>query len=240
MIKFTCVGLFGEFIEAYKGYSIIARAVKKGAAEINFINIRSYSQDKHKNTDDYPYGGGAGMVLTPQPVVDAVSAAKKNSSSPVIYFSPIGKKLTHAVAKEYSAYDEVILLCGHYEGIDQRALDLVVDEYISVGDYILTGGEIAAVVFMDTIMRYHSGILGNDESSLEESFENGLLEYAQYTRPEIFQGIKVPDTLLSGNHAKIKEYRHSDSLQRTKKYRKDLYDKYISETETTNQKTKKK
>jgi len=131
------------------------------------------------------------------------------------------------------------LLCGHYEGIDQRALDMVVDEYISVGDYVLTGGEIASIVFMDSIMRYCSGILGNDESSSEESFENGLLEYAHYTRPEIFEGVEVPSVLLSGNHAKIKEYRHHDSLQRTKKHRKDLYEKYMTKTEITQKMNKK-
>jgi tRNA (guanine37-N1)-methyltransferase len=239
MIKFTCVGLFEEMIESYKNYSIISRAVKNSLAEINFINIRTYSQNKHKNTDDYPYGGGAGMVLTPQPVVDAVNDAKKDKNIPVIYFSPIGKTLNNVIAKNYSSYDEIILLCGHYEGIDQRALDMVVDEYISVGDYILTGGEIAAIVFMDSIMRYCDGVLGNTISSYDESFENGLLEYAHYTRPEIFENIAVPSVLLSGNHTKIKEYRHQDSLQRTKKYRKDLYDNYISRTENT-QKMKKK
>lgn len=227
MINFTCVGLFGDFIKAYSEYSIIARALKNQTAKINFINIRDFSKDKHKNTDDYPYGGGAGMVMTAQPIYDAVSYAKDGRDIPVIYFSPIGKTLDSNIAKKYSQYENLILLCGHYEGVDQRALDLTVNDYISIGDYILTGGEIAAVVFMDSVMRYCDGFLGNAQSSNEESFENGLLEYAQYTRPEIFNSLKVPDVLLSGNHAKINKYRHDDSIERTKKYRKDLYTKYI-------------
>ncbi len=227
MINFTCVGLFEDFIKAYSEYSIIARALKNQTAKINFINIRDFSKDKHKNTDDYPYGGGAGMVMTAQPICDAVSYAKDGRDIPVIYFSPIGKTLDSNIAKKYSQYENLILLCGHYEGVDQRALDLTVNDYISIGDYILTGGEIAAVVFMDSVMRYCDGFLGNAQSSDEESFENGLLEYAQYTRPEVFNGLKVPDVLLSGNHAKINKYRHDDSIERTKKYRKDLYTKYI-------------
>ncbi|MEL7569660.1 MAG: tRNA (guanosine(37)-N1)-methyltransferase TrmD [Eubacteriaceae bacterium] len=237
MINFTCVGLFEGFIKAYSQYSIIARAVKNQTAQINFVNIRDFSKDKHKNTDDYPYGGGAGMVMTAQPVFDAVNYAKENRDIPVIYFSPIGKTLNSEIAKKYAEYENLILLCGHYEGVDQRALDLTVTEYISIGDYILTGGEIAAVVFMDSVLRYCEGFLGNAQSSSEESFENGLLEYAQYTRPEVFNGLKVPDVLISGNHAKINEYRHTDSIERTKKYRKDLYDEYIS-TINKNDKTK--
>jgi len=229
VINFICVGLFENLIRAYAEYSIISRAIKNGIMQIDFVNIRDFSKDKHKNTDDYPYGGGAGMVMTPQPVYDAVKYAKTNDDTPVIYFSPIGKTLTSKLAKEYADYEKLILLCGHYEGIDQRALDLTVTDYISIGDYILTGGEIASIVFMDSVMRYCRGFLGNINSNSEESFENGLLEYAQYTRPEIFEGIKVPDVLLSGHHEKIKEYREKNSLEITKKYRKDLYDNYIRE-----------
>ena len=226
MIKFVCVGLFNELIDAYQNYSIVPRAAQKDVVSIDFVNIRAYTKDKHKNTDDYPYGGGAGMVMTPQPVYDAVQAAKQRADGPVVYLSPIGKKLDNNLAKEYSAHKSMILLCGHYEGIDQRALDLVVDEYVSVGDYILTGGEIAAMVLMDSILRYHSGFLGNAQSSFEESFENGLLEYPQYTRPEIFEGKRVPEVLLSGHHEKIKEFRHNSSLELTQKYRPDLYESY--------------
>jgi tRNA (guanine37-N1)-methyltransferase len=157
VINFTCVGLFEDFVRAYSEYSIIARAVKNQTAQINFVNIRDFSKDKHKNTDDYPYGGGAGMVMTPQPICDAVNFAKNGRDIPVIYFSPIGKTLNNNIAKKYAEYENLILLCGHYEGVDQRALDLTVNDYISIGDYILTGGEIAAVVFMDSVLRYCDG-----------------------------------------------------------------------------------
>ncbi len=226
MINFVCVGLFEELIEAYQNYSILPRALQKGIAKIDFVNIRSYSKDKHRNTDDYPYGGGAGMVLTPQPVYDAVQAAKQLSCGPVVCLSPIGQTLDNALAKKYSELESMILLCGHYEGIDQRALDLTVDEYVSIGDFVLTGGEIAAIVLMDSILRYKNGFLGNTQSSSEESFENGLLEYVHYTRPEIFQGLAVPEVLLSGHHEKIKEFRQNSSLEQTKKHRPDLYDIY--------------
>jgi tRNA (guanine37-N1)-methyltransferase len=234
VINFTCVGLFEDYITAYKNYSITARAVKNKIIQIDFVNIRDFSLDKHKNTDDYPYGGGAGMVLTPQPVYDAVNHARSGRGIPVIYFSPVGKTLNSSLAKEYAECENLILLCGHYEGIDQRVLDLTVTDYISIGDYILTGGEIAAAVFMDCVSRYVEGYLGNAESKSEESFENGLLEYAQYTRPEVFNGLKVPKVLLGGHHAKIEAFRLEDSIERTKKYRKDLYEKYISTTENKN------
>lgn len=227
MIKFICVGLFEELIAAYKNYSILSRALQEDVVEIDFINIRTYSKDKHKNTDDYPYGGGAGMVLTPQPVYDAVQAAKHSAKDGlVVYLSPVGQKLDNKLAKRYSELESLILLCGHYEGIDQRALDLTVDEYVSIGDYVLTGGEIAAVVLMDSILRYRGGFLGNEQSVQEESFENGLLEYPHYTRPEIFKGIRVPEVLLSGHHEKIRNFRHNSSLEMTRKYRPDLYDEY--------------
>ena len=209
-------------IEAYKEIGIIGRGVNSGKLQINAVNIRDYSKDKHRRVDDEIYGGGAGMLMKAEPVYDCVKDIKKNRDVPVIYFSPRGKIFNSEIAKEYADLDEVILLCGHYEGIDQRAVDLCVDEEISIGDYILTGGHIASMVFMDTVSRYVDGVLGNCESYQNESFEDGLLEASQYTRPEEFMGMKVPEVLLSGHHKKIEEYYKDEALKETKKRREDL------------------
>ena len=219
---YNVLTLYPEMIEAYKDVGIIGRGVKNNKLEINAINIRDYSKDKHKRVDDEIYGGGAGMLMKAEPVYDCVTDIKKQRNVPVIYFSQRGKVFNSALAKEYAKLDEVILLCGHYEGIDQRAIDLCVDEEICIGDYILTGGHIAAMVFMDTVSRYVDGVLGNSESYKNESFENGMLEASQYTRPEEFMGLKVPPVLLSGHHKKIEEYMNEESLKETKKRREDL------------------
>lgn len=219
---YNVLTLYPEMIEAYKDVGIIGRGVKNNKLEINAINIRDYSKDKHRRVDDEIYGGGAGMLMKAEPVYDCVTDIKKQRNVPVIYFSPRGKVFNSALAKEYAKLDEVILLCGHYEGIDQRAIDLCVDEEICIGDYILTGGHIAAMVFMDTVSRYVDGVLGNSESYKNESFENGMLESSQYTRPEEFMGLKVPPVLLSGHHKKIEEYMNEESLKETKKRREDL------------------
>ncbi len=229
VITFDCLGLFDEVINVYKNYSIIARAIENGLVEINTFNIRDYTLDKHHRVDDSPYGGGVGMVLTPQPVVDAVEKVKGRHDVPVVYLSPAGRLLNRDIAKEYAAHKRIILLCGHYEGVDQRALDMTVTDYISIGDYVLTGGEIAAVIFMDSILRFCPGVLGNEASNAEESFEDGLLEYPHYTRPEDFRGIKVPTVLLSGHHKNIAAWRAEQSAILTKKFRPDLYAKYLSE-----------
>ena len=221
---FNVLTLYTDLIESYRNTGVIGRGVESKAIDINIFNIRDYTEDKHGSVDDYPYGGGAGMVMTPQPIYDCVKAVKQQREDiPVIYFSPAGRKLDSALAKEYARYDEVILLCGHFEGVDQRVLNLCVDDEISIGDYIVSGGHIAAMCFIDSVSRYLPGVLGNDESASEESFENGRLEYAQYTRPAEFMGLSVPEILLSGHHKNIKAYREEQSLIRTKDKRPDLY-----------------
>lgn len=224
-MKYNVLTLYPEIIEYYANVGIIGRAKENNLIDINAVNIRDYSKDKHRRVDDEVYGGGAGMLMKADVVYDCVSAIKQNSNAPVIYFSPTGQTFNSKKAKEYAKLDEVILLCGHYEGIDQRAIDLVVDEQLSIGDYVLTGGHIAAMVFIDTVSRYIQDVLGNNESLSDESFENSLLEYPQYTRPEEFMGLKVPEVLLSGHHKKIEEYKKEKALEITKKMRPDLIEK---------------
>lgn len=221
-MKFTILTLFPEMFEPIK-HSIIERASKKSLIEINFINIRDFSKDKHKHVDDTPYGGGAGMLIRPDVVYDAYKSINDNNAK-VIYLSPKGKVLTQAKVKALSKNEHLILLCGHYEGIDERVLDKIVDEEVSIGDYVLTGGELPAMVFLDSVSRYVEGVLGED-STKEESFSTNLLEYSQYTRPEIFQGIKVPEVLISGNHQKIDEWRKEQSIITTYKKRPDILSK---------------
>ena len=203
--------------------SILGRAVQQGLLEIRLTDIRPFSASKHHNTDDYPFGGGAGMVMMAQPIMDAMEAARAAMpSARRIYLGPRGKRLTTALARELAQQEELILLCGHYEGVDQRALDTCVDEEISIGDYILTGGETAAIVLVDCISRFIPGVLGSADSPEEESFSEGLLEYPQYTRPRELNGLAVPDVLLNGDHAKIREWRRRQSLALTLKLRPDL------------------
>lgn len=222
---FNVLTLYTDLIEEYKKTGVIGRGVSSGQIEINSYNIRDYSTDKHSSVDDYPYSGGAGMVMMVQPVYDCVKDVKKDKDIPVIYFTPTGKKFDSKLAKHYAKYDEVILLCGHFEGIDQRAIDLCVTDEVSIGDYIVTGGHIPAMCFIDSVSRYINGVLGNIESSEDESFENGLLEYPQYTRPYEYMGMKVPDILLSGHKAKIDEYKHNEAHRVTKEKRPDLLPK---------------
>ena len=202
-MKFDVLTLFPEMFKSLDE-SIIGRAVEKGLIEINLINIRDFSKNKHKKVDDTPYGGGAGMVLMPDVVYDAYSSVKDKNAK-VIYLSPQGKVLNQNKVKELSKENHLILLCGHYEGIDQRVLDEIVDEEISIGDYVLTGGELPAMVLIDSVSRYVEGVLSED-STKEESFSNNLLEYPQYTRPEEFRGRKVPEVLISGHHENIKKW----------------------------------
>ena len=205
--------------------SITGRAVKQNKIGIEAVNIRDYTQDKHKKVDDYPYGGGAGMLMQAQPVYDAYRSVAdqfpENAKKRVVYVTPQGTPFTQQMAQDFARQDDLILLCGHYEGIDQRVLDKIVDEEVSIGDYVLTGGEIPAMVLIDSVSRYVEGVL-NKESIKEESFSNGLLEYPQYTRPEVFEGEKVPDILLSGNHQNIDKWRKQKSLEITKSKRPDL------------------
>ena len=219
-MKFDILTLFPEMFETLDK-SIIGKAKEKQLVEINLINIRDFSKDKHKKVDDTPYGGGAGMVMMPDVVYDAFSSIKDKEKAKVIYLSPKGNVLNQKKVVELSKQEHLILLCGHYEGIDQRVLDEIVDEEISIGDYVLTGGEIPAMVLVDSVSRYIQGVL-KEESVQEESFSNNLLEYPQYTRPEVFHQVKVPEVLLSGHHENIKKWRYEQSLKLTKQKRPDL------------------
>ena len=219
-MKFDILTLFPEMFDIIKN-SIIGKAIEKKLIEINTINIRDFSKDNHKKVDDTPYGGGAGMVMMPYVVYDAYMSIKDKENAKVINLSPKGNVLNQNKVEALSKEEHIILLCGHYEGIDQRVLDEIVDEEISIGDYVLTGGELPAMVLIDTVSRYVSGVL-NKESVDEESFSNGLLEYPHYTRPEVFLNKKVPEVLLSGHHENIKKWRDEKSPEITKKKRPDL------------------
>ena len=218
-MKFNILTLFPEMFDAVQK-SIIGKAIEKGIIEINLINIRDFSKNKHKKVDDTPYGGGAGMVMRPDVVYDAYKSVE-NKNAKVIYMTPQGKQLNQQKVEELSKEKNLIILCGHYEGIDQRVIDEIVDEEISIGDYVLTGGEIPAMVLIDSVSRYIEGVISK-ESTSEESFSNGLLEYPQYTRPEIFNDKKVPEVLISGHHQNIEKWRKEKSLEITRKKRPDL------------------
>lgn len=218
-MKFDVLTLFPEMFSTLE-QSIIGKAIEKQLIEINLTNIRDFSKDKHKKVDDTPYGGGAGMIMKPDVVYDAYNSIKSKNAK-VIYMSPQGKTLNQKKVEELSKEKHLIILCGHYEGIDQRVIDKIVDEEISIGDYVLTGGEIPAMVLIDSVSRYVTGVL-NEQSIKDESFSNGLLEYPQYTRPEVFEGMKVPEILLSGHHENIEKWRKNKSLEITKKKRPEL------------------
>jgi len=218
-MQFDVLTLFPEMFEPLNK-SIIGRAKEKGLININLINIRDFSKNKHKKVDDTPYGGGAGMVMMPDVVYDAYKSLDSKDAK-VIYMSPQGQKLNQKKVVELSKEKHIILLCGHYEGIDQRVIDEIVDEEISIGDYVLTGGELPAMIVIDSVSRYIEGVL-KDDSTKEESFSEGLLEYPQYTRPEVFNGKQVPEVLLSGHHENIDKWRREQSLINTKKKRPDL------------------
>lgn len=225
-MRFDVLTLFPEMFSAVKE-SIIGRAEEAELIEINPVNIRDFANNKHNRVDDYPYGGGAGMVMQAQPIYDAYkSLAGDDKTIPVIYMSPQGKKLTQSMASELAKHNHVILLCGHYEGVDERIIEEIVTDEVSIGDYVLTGGELPAMVLIDVVSRLIPGVLA-DDSTKEESFSNGLLEYPQYTRPEEFMGRKVPEVLLSGHHANIKKWREEQSLLRTKQKRPELLDKEV-------------
>ncbi len=201
------------------------RAQEKKLLTIETVNPRDFAQDKHQMVDDYPFGGGAGMVLKPEPMFAAVESLKTSGKKRVLLMCPSGQPFTQEKAKELAQYDELIFLCGHYEGFDARITDNLVDEAISIGDYVLTGGEIPAMVVIDAVARMLNGVLGSGESAIGDSFYNGLLEYPQYTRPREFRGMSVPEILLSGDHAKIKKWRHNESLKKTFLNRPDLLEK---------------
>lgn len=226
-MRFHILTLFPEMVEQGLNTSIIGRAVEKGLLSIEAVNIRDYTLDKHKKVDDYPYGGGAGMVMQAQPIYDAYLAiVEKIGYRPrCIYLTPQGTLFKQEHAKELAKEEDIILLCGHYEGIDERVLEEIVTDYMSIGDYVLTGGELPAMVMVDAISRMVPGVLKNQESGETESLEGNLLEYPQYSRPEIWNGKAVPPILLSGNHKKVDEWRREQSILRTKERRPDLFEK---------------
>ena len=219
-MKISILTLFPDMFNALNE-SIIGRATKAGKLQINAVNIRDYSKDKHKKCDDAPFGGGAGMLMTPQPIADAIMAVDPDKKAKRIYLSPKGKTLNQALVRELAKEEELVLLCGHYEGVDQRVIDLFIDEEISIGDYVLTGGELPAMVLVDSVARYVDGVIAT-ESLSQESFSEGLLEYPQYTRPQVFMGLEVPEVLVSGDHKKVDDWRRNKSIELTKKNRPEL------------------
>ena len=226
-MNFYILTLFPEMVEQTLNTSIIGRAKEKGLIGIKGVNIRDYTKDKHQKTDDYPYGGGAGMVMQAQPIYDAYLAVTQQIGyrPRTIYLTPQGPTFTQAKAKEMAAEQDLVFLCGHYEGVDERVLEEIVTDYVSIGDYVLTGGELPAMVMVDAISRMVPGVLTNEASGMAESFEGNLLEYPQYSRPYEWNGKKVPDVLMSGDHRKIETWRREQSILRTKKYRPDLLQK---------------
>ncbi len=230
-MNFHVLTLFPEMIEQGMGTSIFQRAVDKGLISLEAVNIRDYTLNKHKKVDDYTYGGGAGMLMQAQPIYDAYLSVQNKLDKParVVFMTPTGKVFDQKIAEELAGESDLILLCGHYEGIDERVLEEIVTDELSIGDYVLTGGELPAMVVMDTVSRLVPGVLGNTVSADTDSFMNGLLEYPQYSRPEEWHGKKVPAVLLSGDHAKVEAWRRDESLKRTKERRPDLYEAYMKE-----------
>lgn len=228
MINFYVLTLFPEMILSGMNTSVIGRAIENGLISLEAVDIREYSTDKHLHVDDYPYGGGAGMVMQPEPVYRAFLDIKEKTGKKeirVVYLTPQGKVFKQEMAQEFSKEEDIIFLCGHYEGIDERVLEMIVTDYVSVGDYVLTGGELPAMVMMDAIARLVPKVLNNDSSAELESFQGNLLEYPQYTRPAEFFGKKVPEVLLSGHHKNIEKWRREQSLIRTLERRADLLEK---------------
>ena len=221
-MRFDVITLFPELIQSHLDYSIMKRASEEGIIEVNTFNPRDYTLDKHKKVDDTPYGGGAGMVLAPQPYVDCYEAIDKFEKSIVLMMTPQGEPFSDSLSNELAGYDQIVILCGHYEGFDERIRLGLKPREISIGDYVLTGGELPALVLIDSISRNISGFLGKDESALDDSFSQGLLEHAQYTKPREFRGMRVPDVLLSGNHSEIEKFRANERLERTRARRPDL------------------
>ena len=225
-MKFHCMTLFPALIENVLGESIIGRAQKDGKIALECYNIRDFSKDKHRKVDDTPFGGGMGMLMSCQPIFDCFDAVKENlcenARTRVIYMSPKGRMFTHSVARELSEYDELVFICGHYEGVDQRVIDSLVDEELSIGDYVVTGGEIPACIVIDAVSRLVDGVLAAEECHEDESVASGILEYPQYTKPRSYRGLDVPEVLLSGDHKKIARWRLEESVKLTRERRPDL------------------
>ena len=246
-MNFHILTLFPEMVMSGLNTSITGRAIESGHISIEAVNIRDFSTNKHKKVDDYPYGGGAGMLMAAQPVYDAYRAVvSPDKPKPrTIYVTPQGPTFNQTMAKEFAMEEELVILCGHYEGIDERVLEEIVTDYVSIGDYVLTGGELPAMVMIDAIARFVPGVLNNDESAMTESFHDDLLEYPQYTRPAVWMGKEVPAILLSGDHKKVEEWRLEQSVKRTRERRPDLYALYearqalLPKKKTRKKKTKK-
>ena len=247
-MNFHILTLFPEMVEDGLNTSILKRAIDAGIISVNAVNIRDYSTDKHKKVDDYPYGGGAGMLMQAQPVLDAyedvISSIKKEEAGKdslrTIFLTPQGKTFNQKMAEELSKEENLVFLCGHYEGIDERVIEEIVTDEVSLGDFVLTGGELPAMLMIDCISRLIPGVLGSDESASDESFSDGLLEYPQYTRPEVWHDKAVPEVLLSGNHAEIEKWRVAKSLERTKERRPELFEEMNSKIEEFKQNNPKK
>jgi len=224
-MRFDVLTIFPEVFHPYLECGVLGKAVERGLIQIRIVNIRDFASGKHKNTDDRPYGGGEGMVMKPEPIYNALESIDREENSLVILLSPQGERFDQEMAWELSKYDQLILICGRYEGVDERVRILCAEKEISIGDYILTGGELAALVVIDAVSRLIPGVLGGQFSNVEESFSNGLLEYPQYTRPRVFKGLEVPEVLLSGNHEQIKKWRRREAIKRTLERRPDLLKK---------------
>lgn len=225
-MRFEVLTLFPEIIESYCNVSIMKRAKEGDVYSLNTINPRDFTLDKHNKVDDTPYGGGAGMVLMPQPYIDAYDSVEKLENSITIMLSPQGEPLNEKLVLDLAQYDQIIMLCGHYEGFDERIREIIKPKEISLGDFVLTGGELPALCLLDSVSRKLNGTLGKIQSAEDDSFSNGLLEYPQYTKPRDFRGYKVPEVLLNGNHKEINEFRQNQQIERTKLRRPDLYEKW--------------
>ena len=228
-MRFDVLTLFPELIQSHLDFSIMKRATDDGVISVNAINPRDFTLDKHKKVDDTPYGGGAGMVLMPQPYVDAYNSVEKLENSITLMMTPQGEPFTDKISNELANYEQIIILCGHYEGYDERIREIIKPREISIGDFVLTGGELPALCVIDSVSRKIEGTLGKIESAHDDSFSDGLLEYPQYTKPREYMGLKVPDVLLNGNHKLINEFRMEQKIQRTKTKRPDLYEKWLKE-----------
>lgn len=225
-MRFDVLTLFPEIIESYCNVSIMKRAREGDVYSLNTINPRDFTLDKHNKVDDTPYGGGAGMVLMPQPYIDAYDSVEKLENSITVMLSPQGEPLNEKLVLDLAQYNQIIMLCGHYEGFDERIREIIKPKEISLGDFVLTGGELPALCLLDSVSRKLNGTLGKIQSAEDDSFSNGLLEYPQYTKPRDFRGYKVPEVLLNGNHKEINEFRKTQQIERTKLRRPDLYEKW--------------
>lgn len=228
-MKFDVLTLFPELIQSHLNFSIMKRATDDGVISVNAINPRDFTLDKHKKVDDTPYGGGAGMVLMPQPYVDAYNSVEKMENSITLMMTPQGEPFTDKISNELANYEQIIILCGHYEGYDERIREIIKPREISIGDFVLTGGELPALCVIDSVSRKIDGTLGKIESAHDDSFSDGLLEYPQYTKPREYMGYKVPEVLLNGNHKLIEEFRQQQKIERTQAKRPDLYEKWLKD-----------